>query len=497
MSTTSPTSAPLWLALHLPRLGLATVAGMAEAAHPLALYERRGPNQWLQVCNTAALRLGIAPDMAVAAALAIHGGLVLRPRDLFAEQAALEGIAAWCGQYSSRVSLEPPDAVLLEIGASLRLFGGLTALRGQILSGLEALGHEAAHGIAPTPLAALLRARAALAEPVQARAALAAALETLPIETLCLPAPNLKALRGLGIRRLGDCRRLPRGGLSRRLGRELTALLDRAYGQLPDPRPLYSAPARFERRLWLPAEVEAVEGLYFAAQRLLRELEGVLRGHSAGVQTLTLELLHAQAAARSVALGLLAPSRDAEHLFTLLRARLERLRLDAPVEGLCLRAEAFLPLAEQSLALFAEPGEHSADWRTLIERLQARLGREAVHSPALGADHRPEYASLQTAVAVDIKETPSAARPLWLIDPPEPLAVRDGRPWREGALQLRAGPERIETGWWDGREIARDYYLAEDRRGLRLWVYREIASAKAQAEQNGRGTGWYLHGLFG
>jgi protein ImuB len=474
---------------------------MAEAAHPLALYERRGPNQWLQVCNTAALRLGIAPGMNVTAALAIHSGLVLRPRDTFAEQAVLEGIAAWCGQYSSRVSLEAPDAVLLEIGASLRLFGGLATLCGQLLSGLQALGHEIAPGIAPTPLAALLRARAGAVEPVETTTSLAAALAPLPIEALRLPQPSLQALRGLGIRRLGDCRRLPRGGLSRRLGRELTALLDRAYGQRPDPRPFYSAPARFKRRLWLPAEVEVIEGLHFAVQRLLRELAGVMRAHGAGVQALTLELLHARAAAQaakqSVVLGLLAPSRDAEHLFALLRARLEHLRLGAPVEGLCLRAECFLPLAEQSLALFADLAEETTDWRALIERLQARLGREAIHSPTLGADHRPEHASLHKTVAIGTQETPPAARPLWLLDPPEPLAVRAGRPWREGALRLSAGPERIESGWWDGGEIARDYYLAEDTHGLRLWVYREIGVRASGKRQGERGTDWFLHGLFG
>jgi protein ImuB len=74
-----------------------------------------------------------------------------------------------------------------------------------------------------------------------------------------------------------------------------------------------------------------------------------------------------------------------------------------------------------------------------------------------------------------------ARRPLWLLHEPEVL------PWALEHLRLIDGPERIETGWWDGREIARDYYVARDESGAELWVYRERLPPH----------GWYLHGVFG
>ena len=49
------------------------------------------------------------------------------------------------------------------------------------------------------------------------------------------------------------------------------------------------------------------------------------------------------------------------------------------------------------------------------------------------------------------------------------------------------GPERIETGWWDGREVRRDYFQTRAEDGAKLWVYRE-----RRAPQH-----WYVHGLFG
>jgi protein ImuB len=76
---------------------------------------------------------------------------------------------------------------------------------------------------------------------------------------------------------------------------------------------------------------------------------------------------------------------------------------------------------------------------------------------------------------------------LWLLPAPQALEESDGQPQHRGALELLGEPERIETGWWDGGDIARDYYVALDARGARLWIYRERASPHR----------WFLHGLFG
>ena len=55
----------------------------------------------------------------------------------------------------------------------------------------------------------------------------------------------------------------------------------------------------------------------------------------------------------------------------------------------------------------------------------------------------------------------------------------------EGALIT--GPERIESGWWDGHDVRRDYYVARSRAGVRLWIFRERPP----------GQRWFLHGVFG
>ena len=72
---------------------------------------------------------------------------------------------------------------------------------------------------------------------------------------------------------------------------------------------------------------------------------------------------------------------------------------------------------------------------------------------------------------------------------PEPLAVREGRPCHHGALELLAGPERIETGWWDGADVRRDYYVAQTPGGGRAWIFRDHRRGTDDGE-------WWVHGWF-
>lgn len=77
-------------------------------------------------------------------------------------------------------------------------------------------------------------------------------------------------------------------------------------------------------------------------------------------------------------------------------------------------------------------------------------------------------------------------RPLWLVDPPEALREFHGRPQRAGPLALLAAPERIESGWWDGLDARRDYFIAVDGAGRWLWIFRDSRPP----------GGWFLHGIF-
>jgi protein ImuB len=123
------------------------------------------------------------------------------------------------------------------------------------------------------------------------------------------------------------------------------------------------------------------------------------------------------------------------------------------------------------------------------------------------ADHRPERATRACGVTDVVAGRPRPApgavlpavrslqRPAWLCAEPVPLPERDGRPWLDGApLQLLAGPERIETGWWDGALAARDYFVAQAGDGVLVWICRARLPLAGGAGAEG---GWWLHGRFG
>ncbi|MDP3085427.1 MAG: DNA polymerase Y family protein, partial [Rubrivivax sp.] len=85
------------------------------------------------------------------------------------------------------------------------------------------------------------------------------------------------------------------------------------------------------------------------------------------------------------------------------------------------------------------------------------------------------------------------AHPLWLLAAPLALTERQALPWFEGRpLQLLCGPERIESGWWDGEPTLRDYFIAQTLSGALVWVYRDrLPPATAPS------AAWFLHGRYG
>jgi protein ImuB len=476
----------LWLCVHLPDLPLAIFLRGGRVTEPMAVSHGQGREQRVLIANRTAASYGVRPGMRVSAAQALARGLRVQTQDARAERSALEQLAAWCGQFTSLVSLALPQALLLEVQGSLKLFGGLEALLERLRHGLAELGYLAQLAVAPTPLAATWLAGAGNEARITTSVELAGALARLPLAGLGFAPTLLQSLRNMGVYTVGECRRLPRDGLARRLGAELVLALDRAHGRTPDPRAPYVAPACFEATLVIPGTIDNTEGLLFPLKRLLQELCGVLTARGAGVAALTLKLLHPKAAPTHVELGLVAPTRDAKHLTELFRERLARIALPEPVEEVILAAPRMLPLAQAHQDFFAVRRATDQSGAELIERLRSRLGERAVQGIAPVADHRPELAWRYAEPGQGGAAVESGERPLWLLPEPVTLESREGLPWLGEALTLEGNRERIESGWWDGRDIARDYFIARNRRGECFWIYRELATQS-----------WWLHGVFG
>ena len=476
----------LWACLHFPDFSLQLALRASPSASP-TIITTGGNRPEVLSCNTQARRHGIAPGMAVSAAIALAPELLERLREPVSELKALEGAAAWAGQFTSQVSLAPPDALLLEIEGSLRLFGGLQALLLHLSQDLANLGYTATIAAAPTPAAARLLARAGMGIRITDITALEAALARLPLCLLDQPEDVIRMLALMGVHTLGECLALPRDGLARRFGQALLDELDRALGRQPDPRAPWIAPSRYKAQLALPAPVHQTEPLLFAANRLIQELSGYLRTQQAGITRLKLVLRHADRRPTIVALGFSVPSRDPHRILTLLRERLSTLTLPERVEAIALESVETRPHGSRNLSLFPEDRLPEEERWLIIEHLRARLGSESVYSIASFPDHRPELAwRCCEPGSSSVASGERAKRPLWLMEPPQRLRSEDELPVLGTKLTLLAGPERIESGWWDGKDVQRDYFVACDAAGVSFWVFRERRADQA----------WFLQGMF-
>lgn len=477
----------LWLALRFPLLPLEIFTRAVAAPGPLAIASSTGAGAGIVVCNRGARERGVRAGMPVAAASALASGLRVLARDVAAEHAALERIAACATRYTCLVSIASSSEVLLEVGGSMKLFGGLDRLWAAIERETASLGYAACLACAPTPFAAQLFARAAMPVRISHRDALAAGLAKLPVDVLDLPPDLIAFLHEVGASSIAACLELPRAGLARRLGGDFPGMLDRALGRAPDPRPAFLPPENFASTLQLPAPAADAVSLTFAARRLLAELTGFLAAAGKGAQSLRFTLAHEGRGATRFDLELAAATRDPGHLCDVLRERLQRLALPGPAIAIALESLLLLPLRSRNLSFLPDTSEHAETVTRLVERLRARLGEKAVRGLAPVPDHRPERAWRATEPGAETgTPRPRLPRPLWLLDSPRRLAEVAGVPQHEGTLTLLAGPERIESGWWDGDDIARDYFVARDPASSLLWIYRERAGS----------GGWYLHGFF-
>jgi protein ImuB len=306
---------------------------------------------------------------------------------------------------------------------------------------------------------------------------------------------------GLGCTTIDDVTRLPRAGLKKRCGTALLDALDRAKGEAPEVHEWLTMPPAFDARLELPDRIEHVEAALFAARRLTLQMTGWLAARQLAVARFVVSLEHERGRDAipptevEVALG--EPTWHEEHLVRLLKERLSRIELAAPVIALRLEAKDVREADTPSDSLFPEPGGSPQDHARLMELLTARLGAANVMKAAPVADFRPEVAAQWVPVSSEARPSRTnlprdLPRPSWLLEVPIQLIVRGHRPFYGTPLRMVSPGERIECGWQDRHIVTRDYFVAEAENHLHYWVFRERVGSRDEREPR-----WFLHGLFG
>ncbi|MCR9258206.1 MAG: DNA polymerase Y family protein [Pseudomonadaceae bacterium] len=476
----------LWLAIHFPRLPLEIFS--IASSEPAVVLE----NNRVLLRNQAAQASGITPGTTLATAHSITPGLKHKHRAPVAELKKLTTLADTLYRFSSYVSLQPPDCILLEIGASLKLFGSSIQLGEQVVALCHELGHQVVVREAQTPWAAIALARS------RQQALAQVSLADAGLELAGIKADVVERFANMGIYTLGPLLKMSAKSLGRRFGKPLLTYLAQLTGDLPDPRVATSPAATFSQALHLLDPIRDKDTLHQYAfspmSKLTQALQHWLITHQLGCEALVWVFSSHQQECIEVPLRFTNGKQNSQELLKVSQLKLDQAQLPREVLTVALTAKRVQPWLGASQSLFktlSPVTSNNSHLGAMVDELVARLGDQSVRGIQSQPQHRPEAAWTTVPAHQLLKTRPKAAsarltnntpaqsgrRPLWLFDPPRCVSPAQ--------LQILHGPERIVSHWWQGEAVCRDYYIARHQQGAQCWVYEDVSAQ------------WYLHGYFG
>ncbi|WP_426040806.1 Y-family DNA polymerase [Brevundimonas sp. TWP2-3-4b1] len=498
----------------------------AAGAGPLALILRTARGAVIHALNPAARTLNLSRGQTQADALAMVPHLVCHPADPAADLRALEALAFWGERWSPAVTVDPSEGGLeglfLDLTGATHLFGGEDGAIDRIEQRLAEAGIRARAAMAPSPGAAWALARWGNATRIASDADVREALAPLPVDSLRIDDAALKQTRRFGLKRIGDLYPMPRAGLARRFrdgaGVGLVRRLDQALGATAEALIPTRAPPRYRGWEAYADPLTDTAGIEARLPGLAESLARTMESDGQGARALTLTAFRVDGRASAVSVRMGRALRDVSIWMRLFRETgIERIDPGFGIDALMLTADLTEPMVALQVSMGEEQqARHAEGMAALIDRLSARLGEASVRVATPQGSWMPEraerWAPALTSAPVRDRHDPGRARPLLLLDPPEPVEtladLPDGAParftWRRVTRRVtRAdGPERLSPEWWrprpDGRQSrTRDYYRIEDDQGLRYWLFREgLYGAEYTGAKDERAPSWWMHGMF-
>ncbi len=503
----------IWLArLAIDRWELAEGASAA----PFALLAETAHGPRIAAANAAGREAGVRSGVMLADARALCPELAVAPADPAGDLAFLERLALWARRWGPWTALDPPDGLLVDVTGVAHLYGGEPALLADAAHRLTTRGLTTRLAIAPSAGAAWALAHYG---PEHAIHHPGDNLDQLPVAALRLDPATVLVLRRLGLKRIGELSGVARPALARRFRSHKAPAanplvrLDQLRGLVPEPLlpVLPTEVPLVQRRLMEPIRHRAL--LDRVLGDLCADLARVLEGKALGARRLELALWKVDGETVLRRLELAAASRDPAHIAWLFAARLDDIDAGFGIELARLSVPWCEPLALAQQDFEAAAEAHGTSLAACIDRLNVRLGAEAVRRPIPCASHLPERAQRWLPPLAPDKisqnEFEFHVRPLKLLDRAEPIAVLyaspDGLPrrfrWRGSVHEIaRAeGPERIAPEWWRerGGTRLRDYYRVEDGEGRRYWIYRAGLAGDGRGPRPDAPPEWFLQGLCG
>ena len=476
----------LWLCLRFPLLPLECLPPDTE--RPVAVVE----SQRIVAANELALSAGIKPghSSSTARALIEDGELRLLNRDRNREAQVIEQLLCWAYGFTPTLEAWHGNTLQLEVGSCLKLYRDVNRLNDALKRKLTYRGFTVASGLAPNRWSAWLlshtNSRSSTGDDVNRQAALTA----IPLRILLSIPGNdfqqsVERLEKAAIKTLGQLLDLPPSSIARRCGKPLHQWLQALTTTSDRLTTDFLPPQQFKDNFWFGFEIRHSNELQPAMEQLLEGLAGFLTSAQLTTTTINWHMLRAQGGFQSLTVKSSEAHRSVERWLKLSVLQLERYSLEENIEGLSLDVSELQQEVMIESDLFGDSRSNESLY-SLIDRLRARLGLQAVQYLDLREAHLPEFSQLLTQeqpAAAPLKAYPGQ-RPFWLLEEPHPIRAWNDQLFWNGPLELIYGPERIEDNWWD-QPTSRDYYVARTEEGQPIWVF-----------QNRHNQRWYVQGVL-
>ncbi len=477
----------IWLCLKFNNLPLEIFSHKAKNSARVAVITD-GKNSKVLACNKKAESIGVKIGMSLPLLYELTPEIRIHKRQRSKEIAKLRELARWSLKFTSQVTVSSPDSLLLEIGGSLKIFKTIQKIIQKIKNDLKKIGYTATMSVGPTPLSAQYFAECRLEIIIQTQRELSRTLGRLPASTLEENPKSSLLLSQIGISSIQQLRGLPRKEVIHRFGNKLLANSDKALGRTPDPQKNFIPKKKFITSIDTPYSIRDSEKFLTAINKPLEQLILKLSIQERGLITLEITTKKHDKKTLITHISTNQPTRDQQYITSLIREKLNQIKIKPSFESIILEATEISNLMAQNKSMFSVSDPSKEKKQTeIIDIIRTRLGEESLYSLCEYQDFRPELAWGQVEPGNTIsRKSIDLLRPFWLLPQPQHIRNYSKKLWINGELSIIDGPETIESGWWDNREIKRDYFIARNPGGAKFWIYQERHEPK----------NWYLHGIF-
>jgi protein ImuB len=456
--------------LQFPNL-LLDAQGVAHHNECVAIHHQGHIKQ----CSESALAEGVVPGMTLSMALTLCPHLLTKAYQADAERRLLHRFALWAYQYSHQVAIWN-QGLCIEVSKSKSLFGDLSDLTQTLKNAAASQNFQIQLAFGYTPEMAALFVQEGLRPKEHA---FQKTLSRISIDAVAIPRDQIKRLKNMGFRTIGDYFSAPSRARQARIHQNTFLYFDAIAGRYQTPLSWFSPPPVFDQSIEFLRGLESVDMLKFPINRLTQDAAHWLRQRVCATSQLRWEITLENKHIEHLNITLNHPVNSAVALADPSWLQLEKLRPASPMTGIRLTIQQVHQASPIKRDLFVKT--HDTDRSQLLDRLTARLGKECIKTPRRLQDPRPEYANQLDNNKSTYPLPNLPPRPLWLIQPPEPLG---SSPEKAGHTLLQ-GPERIESGWWDFEPACRRYWVCLFQQKRISWIYQDQHSKS-----------WWLAGWF-